>query len=84
MELQVKCPKCNWEPKDEAVWTCISCGYDWNLFTTAARCPRCQEQNDDVYCIEWLGGCGEVSPHLDWYEGLDSGLVEINVKKLFE
>lgn len=84
MELQVRCPKCKWEPGEQAEWSCTNCGYEWHLFDTAGRCPRCNEQNEDVYCIEWLGGCGEASLYLDWYEGLDDKLSEINIKKSFD
>ena len=79
MELKVCCPQCGWLPDGEAYWTCRSCSYDWDVFSTGGRCPRCDFEHQFTECIGWAGGCDEMSPHLDWYQGLDEGLEEINI-----
>jgi len=80
---EVRCPKCQWKPAEDTEWTCLECGYEWNMFETGARCPRCDHQHEFTFCFEWLGGCGESSPHLDWYPQIDKGLAELNIRKLF-
>lgn len=82
--MQIKCPKCYWKPHENSKWTCESCGWEWNVFQTLARCPTCDYEHPEIYCLEWEGGCGEVSPHLNWYEGLDDELLKLNVKKLID
>lgn len=79
--MQIKCPKCSWQPSQTSIWACESCGLEWHIFDTAARCPTCDYDHENIYCIEWEGGCGELSPHLDWYEGMDEELLRINVQK---
>lgn len=74
-DLEIACPKCNWEPDGGAHWQC-TCGHVWNTFDTAARCPSCRFQWKDTQCIDWVGGCGQSSPHLDWYRNLDELLRE--------
>ncbi len=43
----------------------------WDTFSTGARCPECGRVWQETQCIESAGGCNTLSPHLDWYEGLD-------------
>lgn len=31
----------------------------------------CRHQHKDTQCPGTGGGCDKLSPHLDWYEGLD-------------
>lgn len=81
MDFIPKCPKCKWEPDGKAYWNCENCSHEWDMFSTAARCPNCSHQHHNTQCIEWEGGCDEFSPHLDWYEGMDEGLSEISVMK---
>lgn len=57
------------------------CGYIWNMFETAARCPQCGHQHEQVYCLEWEGGCGTCSPYYDWVKDLDNALLELNITK---
>ncbi|MGB0177198.1 MAG: hypothetical protein ACPF9D_08525, partial [Owenweeksia sp.] len=71
MELKVQCPECGWKPDGEPYWSCRSCSYEWDMFSTGARCPRCDFEHQYTECIGWAGGCDETSLHLDWYEGLD-------------
>ncbi len=75
------CPHCHWPPDGKAHWICESCQMDFNMFEDAGRCPRCYHTHDETQCISYAGGCGEISPHLDWYLGLDQGLKEINIFK---
>ncbi len=70
---KIACPKCNWEPDGGAYWVC-TCGHIWNTFDTAARCPKCNKQWEDTQCINHAGGCGQFSPHIDWYKHLDEWL----------
>lgn len=81
MELTIKCPKCSWKPDGESNWTCENCEYEWDVFKTAARCPRCSHQNEKTQCVVWKGGCDEISMHLEWYEGIDAGLKEVRIEK---
>jgi DNA-directed RNA polymerase subunit RPC12/RpoP len=70
----VRCPLCAWRPTAASRWCCwwsegpeayfVSCGAEWNTFTTRGRCPGCQHQWQWTSCLR----CGEWSPHEDWYE----------------
>lgn len=51
------------------------------MFDDAGRCPRCYHVHEYTLCIDHAGGCGSIAPHLDWYQGLDEGLREINVAR---
>lgn len=82
--MQIKCPKCHWNPRKTSLWTCEQCSNEFNIFETIARCPRCDTEHQEIYCIDWEGGCGELSPYLDWYTGLDNELLKLNVKKLID
>ena len=72
MAIEIECPKCEWHPDGGAHWQC-SCGHVWNTFETFARCPKCATIWNDTECPgpESPGGCGVLSPHIDWYKGLD-------------
>lgn len=74
-ELRIACPKCDWEPDGKPYWSC-TCGHIWNTFDTAGRCPQCRKQWEWTACIPYAGGCSSMSPHLDWYRGLDDWLRE--------
>lgn len=84
-ELIIECPKCKWKPDGGEYWMC-SCGHTWNTFATAGRCPACSKQWNDTCCPSgtYVGGCGQWSPHLEWYKNLDDKLKkeikEINKK----
>ncbi|MEL6719464.1 MAG: hypothetical protein AAFP82_12170 [Bacteroidota bacterium] len=84
MEENVKicCPKCDWEPDGGEYWMC-NCGFVWDTFSTAARCPSCGKQHEETQCIDHVGGCGQFSPHLDWYRNLDKWLKK-EVKESFK
>jgi len=70
-DIHIRCPKCKWEPDGKPYWRC-SCGFLWDTFSTAGRCPQCHKIWKDTQCVSpTLGGCLEWSPHLDWYDGLD-------------
>lgn len=74
-DIKIYCPKCSWIPDGKPYWQC-SCGMKWDTFSTGARCPSCDKVWGFTQCVETsLGGCHSVSPHLDWYHGLD-GIVE--------
>jgi hypothetical protein len=70
--IQICCPKCEWEPDGKPYWNC-SCGHQWDTFTTGGRCPECKKVWEETQCI----ACDEWSPHLDWYRGLDDVAKEI-------
>lgn len=69
--LHICCPKCSWEPDGGAHWQC-TCGIVWDTFLTGARCPGCGKVWEYTQCVDRSkGGCTAMSPHLDWYQGLD-------------
>lgn len=70
-EEKIQCPHCEWHPDGQPWWACTKCNHLWNTFDTYARCPACGHQHDDTQCPH----CDKVSPHEDWYIGLN-GLVE--------
>jgi len=74
-DVEIKCPKCDWAHDGGEYWWC-ECGHRWDTFETAARCPNCKKQWEVTQCPTDPGGCGEISPHLDWYRGLDDWLRE--------
>lgn len=74
-EVKIQCPKCSWEPDGQPYWQC-DCGHSWDTFETAARCPACGKQHELTQCIRPAGGCDKLSPHLDWYNGLDKWVKE--------
>lgn len=70
-EVRIACPKCDWEPLPDDVWSC-GCGHQWHTFDTHGRCPACGKQWRDTQCFTPTdGGCSRWSPHIDWYRGLD-------------
>lgn len=69
MQTEIKCPKCNLEPKEYDSWQC-SCSHIWNTFNTGGCCPKCNKRWEDSQCPE----CKKWSPHLDWYSGFDAVL----------
>ena len=74
-DVEIKCPKCDWAHDGGEHWWC-ECGHRWDTFETAARCPSCKKQWEVTQCPTDPGGCGEISPHLEWYRGLDDWLRE--------
>jgi hypothetical protein len=60
---RIRCPKCQWEPKETDVWSCV-CFCAWNTFLTAGICPACGRHWAQTQCHH----CGEWSPHLAWYD----------------
>lgn len=74
--VEIYCPCCHWEPDGGAHWQC-TCGYVWNSFETGAVCPKCQYRWKISQCPTTPGGCGTVSPHVDWYHGLDALIEEL-------
>ncbi len=72
-DLKISCPKCEWVPDGYPYWQC-DCGYVWNTFDTAAKCPSCKKQHVYTQCPV---GCHQMSPHIDWYKDLDEWLEEI-------
>ena len=73
-DIHIHCPKCSWEPDGEPYWRC-SCLHVWDTFSTGGRCPNCKKVWEHTQCIVYAGGCGQWSPHLDWYSGL-SGILD--------
>ncbi len=65
----VRCPKCEWTPRANNLWSC-NCGHGWNTFDTRGLCPECGYQWEVTGCLQ----CGEMSPHAEWYaRSEDSG-----------
>lgn len=80
--LKVRCPSCHWEPpENQSFWECEACGMEFDMFADLGRCPRCGHHHEQTPCIPYAGGCAHISPHLAWYEGLDEGLKEINIRR---
>tara|TARA_B100001115_G_scaffold159518_1_gene133346 strand:- start:838 stop:1089 length:252 start_codon:yes stop_codon:yes gene_type:complete len=75
----IKCPHCHWKPKPGPHWHCLECGSDLDHFVNVGRCDHCGYSHDKTYCLEELGGCGQSSPHLDWYGSFDQDLAEIDI-----
>ena len=71
---QIRCPKCQWQPKRASRWMCApcgapedfpdGCGHVWNTFDTRGRCPGCRHQWRYTACLS----CARWSLHDDWYE----------------
>ncbi len=72
--MKIYCPKCNFEPTPDTVWTCRpGCGHAWNTFLTQGQCPNCFKWWKWTQCPE----CDGWSLHVDWYhDGLPAELVE--------
>lgn len=81
MDLNIKCPACNWPPDGGTHWECENCYYEFDMFEAAGKCPRCDYQHKYTQCVSWAGGCEEISLHLDWYNDIDKKLLEINIYK---
>jgi hypothetical protein len=64
-DLEIYCPKCEWEPPANAQWSC-TCGHAWNTFDTHGRCPECGTVWRETQCLQ----CRAWSPHHDWYHNL--------------
>jgi hypothetical protein len=64
----VSCPNCGWEPRETDLWICDVCNTKWNTFETHAKCPGCGKIFADTQCKRSSGGCGQMSPHADWYK----------------
>ena len=78
-EIEIKCPKCAWQPDGGYYWEC-ACGMVWNTFETQGVCPKCNKRWLDTQCPGpgYPGGCGEWSPHVDWYN------IPLNIESFFE
>jgi len=72
-QIRIRCPACSWEPDGKPYWQC-TCGCVWDTFSTGARCPACHKVWEQTQCVEEAGGCDALSPHLDWYEGLEDAV----------
>ena len=84
--IRIRCPKCSWEPDGLPHWRC-SCGYRWDTFSTGGRCPSCHKVWEETQCVPpIIGGCLQLSPHLDWYEGLDDiiNALKESIRKMWE
>jgi len=67
--MYIACPKCDWRPSPETLWTC-TCGHQWNSFETHGICPACSKVWTVTQC-SGPEGCGEYSDHEDWYHAED-------------
>ena len=80
MNFTISCPLCDWNPSKEDEWECEGCGY-WFSYFSQSECPQCGTEVQRVHCKEHNGGCGQVSPYLDWFCGMDDALRELNIEK---
>ena len=69
-DVIIRCPTCHWQPDDSCRWVCDVCKTRWNTFHTGGTCPGCGKVYLDTQCSKRLGGCGQMSPHNEWYEEL--------------
>lgn len=72
-KLYIRCPKCYHEPNGRDLWICDVCKTRWNTFSTAGKCPTCGKVYETAVCPTRSGGCGQMSPHEDWYETIEPG-----------
>lgn len=72
-QQNTNCPSCGWQPDGGKHWQCL-CGHEWDVFSTAGRCPACFRQWEKTQCVPHAGGCDHSSPHLKWYKNLDQWL----------
>lgn len=68
--VHIRCPKCYWEPDKNCRWRCSDCKTVWNTFATKGKCPGCGKVYEITSCLKSKGGCGEISPHANWYEAV--------------
>ena len=68
----ISCPKCSWKPNANDVWQC-TCKHTWHTFKTIGQCPSCKKIWLHTQCHS-IPGCGQWSPHLDWYHDLNEAL----------
>jgi hypothetical protein len=69
-KIHISCPKCGWEPDGGSYWVCSVCKTKWNTFETRGCCPGCGKIYEETWC-PGNKGCGQVSPHADWYEEVE-------------
>src|ERR1017187_3627438 len=72
-QMEIKCPKCSWEPSSNSLWRC-TCGAVWNTFDTVGVCPKCSKKWEMTQCCF----CHVWSKHDDWYQ------IPIDFRKLTE
>lgn len=73
-EQKIRCPKCEWEPRQESRWRC-TCNHSWNTFDTYGKCPACSKVWKHTACPS----CKQWSPHADWYVDLSD--IDISIVK---
>lgn len=76
-----KCPNCSWHPQEEALWHCLACGMELNLFENLGRCESCDYQHQKVYCPSEEGGCGQSSDLIFWFEDPELGMAKLGFFK---
>ncbi len=76
MQQEIKCPKCEWEPKELDLWYC-TCNHVWNTFDTGGACPKCKKRWEVTQCLK----CHKLSPHLDWYSSFNT-LLKTELEKI--
>lgn len=79
--MQLKCPNCAYIPDGGEDWNCQACGSEFDMFVAGGRCPSCDFVHELTPCIPWKGGCDRISPHLDWYSGIDRKLERLGIVK---
>ncbi len=79
MSQEVECPHCQWTPESTPLWNCLQCGKDLDHFESVGRCSNCGYTHENTYCPSEFGGCGNSSPHIDWYGDFEEGLAKIDI-----
>jgi len=50
--VEIFCPKCKWEPRQEDQWICRpGCSCVWNTFDTCGVCPDCGKVYEWTQCL---------------------------------
>jgi hypothetical protein len=64
----IRCPRCEWRHDWRRHWGCECCGVHFDTFVTRANCP--DSGCGKSWTFTWCPGCGECSPHEDWYAAI--------------
>jgi hypothetical protein len=72
--MKICCPNCKNLLTKNQKWKCF-CGHSFNHFNNIGKCPKCNYIHEFTECLE--PSCQKISPHLDWYVGLELNLDNI-------
>jgi hypothetical protein len=75
-DIRIRYMNCQRKSDGKPYWRC-SCEHKRDTFATGRRCPKCQKVWEDTQCPNEPDGYRQWSLHLEWYEHLDSALLEL-------